>query len=235
MMANAVREVLLGVRTVAQMVEAFCDEERCRRLVEALVWPNGRICPACGYKRSIALAGRDMGRYRARPGLYQCLTAELCGKRGGARQCPDKSLPAREGLMRFGKVGKFAHLAPAKRCKFASHPAVRSAGIPVVSGDAKPRARGAETTGHIATRYFLARQARGAARAPGCQVQRGRFVRFRQLCRFPTNHFAAAWVGIGKFAHPGNFPPMVGGKFDNGNVVVSRKAMVAEGELRCVG
>ena len=28
---------------------------------------------------------------------------------------------------------------------------------------------------------------------------------------------------------------MVGGKFDNGNVVVSRKAMVAEGELRCVG
>jgi hypothetical protein len=27
MMANAVREVLLGVRTVAQMVEAFCDEE----------------------------------------------------------------------------------------------------------------------------------------------------------------------------------------------------------------
>ena len=72
MMANAVREVLLGVRTVAQMVEAFCDEERCRRLVEALVWPNGRVCPACGYKRSIALAGRDMGRYRARPGLYQC-------------------------------------------------------------------------------------------------------------------------------------------------------------------
>ena len=72
MMANAVREVLLGIRTVAQMVEAFCDEERCRRLVEALVWPNGRVCPACGYKRSIALAGRDMGRYRARPGLYQC-------------------------------------------------------------------------------------------------------------------------------------------------------------------
>jgi hypothetical protein len=35
--------------------------------------------------------------------------------------------------MRFGKVGKFAHLAPAKRCKFASHPAVRSAGIPAVS------------------------------------------------------------------------------------------------------
>jgi hypothetical protein len=72
MMVNAVREVLLGIRTVTQMVQAFCDEERCRRLVEALVWPSGRVCPACGYKRSIALAGRDMGRYRARPGLYQC-------------------------------------------------------------------------------------------------------------------------------------------------------------------
>lgn len=28
--------------------------------------------PACGYRRSIALAGRDMGQYRAQPGLYQC-------------------------------------------------------------------------------------------------------------------------------------------------------------------
>jgi transposase-like protein len=64
--------VLLGIRTVAEMIEAFADEERCRRLVEALVWPDGRVCPACGYKRSIALAGRDMGQYRARPGLYQC-------------------------------------------------------------------------------------------------------------------------------------------------------------------
>src|SRR5215469_8044355 len=72
MMTGAVREVLLGIRTVAEMIEAFRDEERCRRLVEALVWPNGRVCPACGYKRSIALAGRDMSQYRARPGLYQC-------------------------------------------------------------------------------------------------------------------------------------------------------------------
>ncbi|MTH94615.1 IS1595 family transposase, partial [Roseibium sp. RKSG952] len=33
---------------------------------------EGRICPACGYKHSIAIAGRDMGKRRARPGLYQC-------------------------------------------------------------------------------------------------------------------------------------------------------------------
>ena len=71
-MRGAVREVLLGIRTVAEMVEAFRDEEKCRRLLEVLVWPNGRVCPACGSKRSIALAGRDMGQYRARPGLNQC-------------------------------------------------------------------------------------------------------------------------------------------------------------------
>jgi transposase-like protein len=71
-MSGAVGEVLLGIRTVAEMIAAFADEERSRRLLEAMVWPNGRVCPACGYKRSIALAGRDMGRYRARAGLYQC-------------------------------------------------------------------------------------------------------------------------------------------------------------------
>ena len=71
-MSVALREVLSGIRTVEEMVEAFRDEGRCRRLLEAMVWPQGRTCPACGYKRSIALAGRDMGRHRARPGLYQC-------------------------------------------------------------------------------------------------------------------------------------------------------------------
>jgi Transposase zinc-ribbon domain len=71
-MPGVVRGALLRIRTVAEMIEAFRDEQGCRRLLEAMVWPNGRVCPACGYKRSIALAGRDMGRYRARPGLYQC-------------------------------------------------------------------------------------------------------------------------------------------------------------------
>ena len=78
MILGAVREVLLGIRTVAEMIEAFADEERCRRLVEAMIWPHRRVCPACGYKRSIALAGRDMGRYRARPGLYQCSNGACC-------------------------------------------------------------------------------------------------------------------------------------------------------------
>jgi hypothetical protein len=57
------------------MVPAFADEQRCRRLLEAMVWPRGRICPACGCKDSTALAGRDVGR-RARPGLYQCSNGE---------------------------------------------------------------------------------------------------------------------------------------------------------------
>jgi transposase-like protein len=65
-------ETLSGIRTVEEMVAAFRDEEHCRRLLEAMVWPDGRACPACGYKRSIAIAGRDMGKRRARPGLYQC-------------------------------------------------------------------------------------------------------------------------------------------------------------------
>lgn len=107
--------------------------------------------------------------------------------------------------MRFGKVGKFAHLAPAKRCKFASHPAVRSAGIPAVSGDAKPRARGAETTSHIATRYFLAGRravplARLAARCSAAGLfGSGNSADFRQITSLRLGS------EIGKFDHPGNF------------------------------
>ncbi len=69
------REVLAGITTVRDMVTAFADEEGCRRLLEAMVWPRGRICPACGCRDSTALASRDVGR-RARPGLYQCANGE---------------------------------------------------------------------------------------------------------------------------------------------------------------
>ncbi|QRM35973.1 IS1595 family transposase [Microvirga sp. VF16] len=67
----SVREVLARIITVPDMVRAFRDEHHCRRLLEAMVWPGGRICPACGYRRSIALTSRESGK-RARPGLYQC-------------------------------------------------------------------------------------------------------------------------------------------------------------------
>ncbi len=67
----SVRKVLARITTVPDMVRAFQNESYCRRLLEAMVWPNGRVCPACGYRRSIALTGREIGR-RARAGLYQC-------------------------------------------------------------------------------------------------------------------------------------------------------------------
>lgn len=67
---------LSNIRTVEEMIAAFRDEQHCRRLLESMVWPDGRICPACGYKRSIAIAGRDTGKRRARPGLYQCSSGD---------------------------------------------------------------------------------------------------------------------------------------------------------------
>jgi transposase-like protein len=71
-MPETMLAALCNIRTVEEMIVAFRDEEHCRRLLEGMVWPDGRICPACGYKRSIAIAGRDTGKRRARPGLYQC-------------------------------------------------------------------------------------------------------------------------------------------------------------------
>jgi len=71
-MAETMLAALSNIRTAEDMIVAFRDEEQCRRLLEGMVWPDGRICPACGYKRSIAIAGRDTGKRRARPGLYQC-------------------------------------------------------------------------------------------------------------------------------------------------------------------
>ncbi len=71
-----VHAVLSGIQTVEEMIAAFGNEQQCRRLLEAMVWPKGRICPARGYKSSTAIASRDMGRRRARPGLYQCSSSD---------------------------------------------------------------------------------------------------------------------------------------------------------------
>lgn len=70
-MSENAGHVLSNIATLGEMMEAFRDETRCRRFLEAMVWPGGPICPACGFKRSIAIAGRDTGK-RSRPGLYQC-------------------------------------------------------------------------------------------------------------------------------------------------------------------
>jgi hypothetical protein len=44
-MELSVREALSGIITVPDMVRAFQDEDRCRRLLEAMVWPKGTVCP----------------------------------------------------------------------------------------------------------------------------------------------------------------------------------------------
>jgi transposase-like protein len=75
-MSEAVRAVLSGIQTVEEMIAVFGNEQQRGRLFEAMVWPKGRICPACGYKSSIAIASRDMERRRARPGLYQCSSSD---------------------------------------------------------------------------------------------------------------------------------------------------------------
>jgi transposase-like protein len=71
-MSETMLAALTNIRTAEDMIVAFRDEEQCRRLLESMVWPAGRVCPSCGCKRSIAIAGRDLGKRRARPGLYQC-------------------------------------------------------------------------------------------------------------------------------------------------------------------
>ena len=60
-MSEAVLTALSTIQTVDDMVAAFNDEGQCRQLLEAMVWPLGGICPACGYRHSIAVAGRDRG------------------------------------------------------------------------------------------------------------------------------------------------------------------------------
>jgi len=49
-MSETMLAALTNIRTAEDMIVAFRDEEQCRRLLESMVWPAGRVCPACGYK-----------------------------------------------------------------------------------------------------------------------------------------------------------------------------------------
>ena len=60
-----------GVRTVRDMAEAFSGEEKCRAILESMVWPDGPTCPKCASKGVSALRDREMGG-RVRPGLRKC-------------------------------------------------------------------------------------------------------------------------------------------------------------------
>jgi transposase-like protein len=48
--------------------KAFTDNDVAREAIEALMWPNGPVCPHCG---SIEKLGKVEGK-SARPGLYYC-------------------------------------------------------------------------------------------------------------------------------------------------------------------
>jgi hypothetical protein len=41
-MSEAVRVVLSGIKPIDDMNVAFGNEQQCRRLFEAMIWPNGR-------------------------------------------------------------------------------------------------------------------------------------------------------------------------------------------------
>ena len=55
-MTELAREIVARVTTVSEMVVAFRSEERCRRLLKPMVWPQGRIRPAGGC-RGVSDAG----------------------------------------------------------------------------------------------------------------------------------------------------------------------------------
>ena len=63
--SSSVREVLLGIRTVAEMVEAFRAEKECRQLLEVMVWPNRRVLLFGVWLQAFdrARRERDMGQY----------------------------------------------------------------------------------------------------------------------------------------------------------------------------
>ncbi len=92
-MELSVREALSGITTVPDMVRAFQDEAHCRRLLEAMVWPTGRICPACGYRRSIAHrpGEREASPTRALPMLEQHLSVSVHRHDPHAATCDEAS------------------------------------------------------------------------------------------------------------------------------------------------
>jgi len=53
--------------TLNQFRNIFPDEGACRKYLEKVVWPSGRVCPHCGCLESWRIKGDS-----ARPGLYEC-------------------------------------------------------------------------------------------------------------------------------------------------------------------
>ncbi len=50
-----------------QFRKLFPDEGACRKYLEKVIWPLGRVCPHCGCLKSWLLKSDS-----TRPGLYEC-------------------------------------------------------------------------------------------------------------------------------------------------------------------
>jgi transposase-like protein len=60
------------LRTLDEMTAAFADEDRCRDVLEALVWPNGAVCPFCGGRNGRRRGGKAYAKGRWRCGEGAC-------------------------------------------------------------------------------------------------------------------------------------------------------------------
>jgi transposase-like protein len=54
------------------MSAAFADEDRCRDVLEALVWPKGAVCPFCSSRNCRRRGGKDYPKGRWRCGEGGC-------------------------------------------------------------------------------------------------------------------------------------------------------------------
>src|SRR5262249_47773542 len=50
----------------------YANEERARTLLESLRWPNGPICPSCGFDEIYKLKPKPGSKSSARKGVYKC-------------------------------------------------------------------------------------------------------------------------------------------------------------------
>ncbi|MGO9567426.1 MAG: IS1595 family transposase [Desulfomonilaceae bacterium] len=56
----------------------FADEDKARKLIESKLWPNGPVCPHCGYTRAYQMLSREGAKKPMTAGSYKCAA---CRKR----------------------------------------------------------------------------------------------------------------------------------------------------------
>lgn len=64
----------LEVKGLSDMVRRFSTDAACRGYLESRRWPDGPVCPHCGFKGAYRIAGE-----KARPGLWTC-KSPVCRK-----------------------------------------------------------------------------------------------------------------------------------------------------------